>query len=131
MLKLASFAVLLTVCTLMGCKSSGSSDSSAKADVPATQPSRPIPPDSPFAKVKVGMGSDEVFATIGAPTSQNHYMTGKGFIPFHYGGDNSRMKGHWKGIGTITFSQNHAFSSGMSVMSIDYDPNEPGFERSE
>lgn len=75
------------------------------------------------------MGSDEVYATIGPPTSQNSYITGKGFIPFHYGGDNARMTARYKGVGTITFSQDHSFTSHMSVISIDYDPDEPGFER--
>jgi hypothetical protein len=39
------------------------------------------------------------------------------------------MTAHYKGIGTITFSQDHAFTSRMSVISIDYDPNDPGFDR--
>jgi hypothetical protein len=75
------------------------------------------------------MGMSEVYATIGQPTSTHGYITGKSFIPFHYGSDNSRQVAHYKGVGTITFSQNSAFSSGYSVISIDYDPNEPGFEK--
>lgn len=109
-----------------GCSSNNSPAPTSVAAAPTT---RPIPPDSPFAKIKEGMGSDEVFATIGQPTSQTAYATGKAWIPFHYGGDNTRMTAHYKGIGTITFSQNHAFTSQMSVMSVDYDPEEPGFER--
>ena len=96
-----------------------------------TEPAkRPIPSDSPFAKIKEGMGFQEVYATIGPPTSEDRYITGKAFIPFHsWAGDNHRMTAHYKGIGTITFSNNSAFTSGMSVMSIDYDPAEPGFAR--
>jgi len=75
------------------------------------------------------MSFNEVVATIGQPTTTNSYITGKGFIPFHYGGDNSRIAAHYKGVGVITFSQNNAFSSGMSVIDINYDPNEPGFDR--
>ena len=90
---------------------------------------RPIPPESPFAKLKIGMGSDEVFATIGPPTSQGDYQTGKAFIPFHFGGDNYRMIARYKGQGTIIFSQDSAFASSMSTIEINYDPDEPGFER--
>ena len=124
-------AAILSVVILGGCGSSdNSSNANPNGETLTTQPvKRPIPPDSPFAKVKEGMGSDEVFATIGQPTSMGSYVTGKAFIPFHYGGDNSRSIARYKGIGTITFSQNHAFTSGTSVMSIDYDPEEPGFER--
>jgi hypothetical protein len=125
-------AVLLPICVSLGCSSSNSSSSSASAQpttAPATQPAIPIPPDSPFAKVKIGMGFDEVSATIGPPTSTFSYATGKAWIPFHFGGDNSRMTAYYKGIGTITFSQNSAFTSGMSAVEIDYDPTEPGFHR--
>ena len=66
--------------SMLGCSSNSSSSSSAQeADVPLV--SKPVPPDSPFAKVKVGMASDEVFATIGRPTSEDTYQTGKAFIP--------------------------------------------------
>lgn len=130
--KLARLVGFLSFCVLGGCASNGSSSSgSSTPPVAETQAvKRPIPPNSPFARIKEGMGSDEVFATIGQPTSQSSYITGKGFIPFHYGGDNARMTAHYKGEGTITFSQDHAFTSRMSVISIDYDPDEPGFERS-
>jgi hypothetical protein len=126
----------LVLCAASGCASGGSSSSSSssKQDAPqpapaAEAPKAPIPPDSPFAKVKLKMGSDEVYATIGKPTSEERYITGKGFIPFNFGGDKHRMTAHYKGIGTITFSSDGSFTSGMSVMSIDYDPTEPGFAK--
>jgi hypothetical protein len=122
-------AVVLALSLLAACKSGQSTASDDRAPAEPEHVSAPIPPDSPFAKVKVGMGSDEVFATIGQPTSMTSYATGKAWIPFHYGGDNARSVAHYKGIGSITFSQNHAFTSGMSVMRIDYDPSDPGFER--
>lgn len=126
----------LALCAASGCASGGSSSSSSspKQDAPqpapaAEAPKAPIPPDSPFAKVKLKMGSDEVYATIGKPTSEERYITGKGFIPFNFGGDKHRMTAHYKGVGTITFSSDGSFTSGMSVMSIDYDPTEPGFAK--
>jgi hypothetical protein len=116
--------LVLLGCSILGCGSSSSS-STQEPEVPVV--SKPIPPDSPFTKIKAGMASDEVFAAIGRPTSEDTYQTGKAFIPFHYGGDNVRMAAHYKGQGIITFSQDSSFTSSMSVMSIDYDPDEPGF----
>jgi hypothetical protein len=111
-----------------GCGSSGSS--SAASDAPAaTQPAAiPIPPDSIFAKIKVGMSQEEVFATIGQPTSTDHYQTGKAFIPFHYSGsDDVRMGAHYKGVGIVTFGNDSAYTSGYSVVDITYNPSEPGY----
>ena len=128
MFKRSMFAVAVVSAGLMvGCGSS---------TPPATQPTEtaeapkiPIPPDSPFAKVSVGMGYDQVIAILGQPTTPPYtYQTGKAWIPFHYGGDNWRMRAHWKGEGAITFSSNAAFSSGSSVMDIGYDPTDKGFE---
>ncbi len=74
------------------------------------------------------MGSDEVYATIGKPTSEDRYMTGKGFIPFNFGGDKHRMAAHYKGIGIITlFERRFLHVRHERVLSVDYDPDEPGF----
>ncbi len=128
-------AALISLGLLAGCKTGGSSSTTnepAKEEAVATKPSIPIPPDSPFAKVKVGMGRDEVFATIGNPTSISSYQTGKAWIPFHFSGsDVYRTVAHYKGIGTITFANDSAYTSGSSVISVDYDPAEPGFEKNE
>jgi hypothetical protein len=123
---LTSIALLASLTFFAGCHS-GSSDSDTST--PATAPSaRAIPPDSIFAKVKMGEESNEVFATIGQPTSTNHYQTGKAFIPFHYGGgDDMRMAAHYKGVGVVTFGNDSAYTSGYSVVDISYDPNEPGY----
>jgi hypothetical protein len=118
---------LVSLGVLVGC--SNNSSPSAKQEVAESQPAKiPIPPDSPFAKIKEGMSTDEVASLIGQPTSRGAYATGKSFIPFHYGGDNSRQIFRYKGIGTIIFSQNSAFASGYSVMEVNYDPNEKGFD---
>lgn len=126
-------AASLSVGVLAGCKSGGSSAKSEpekEEPVAATKPSIPIPADSPFAKIKVGMDKDEVFAKIGPPAAMNHYQTGKAWIPFHFSGsDNYHMVARYKGQGTITFSNDSAYSSGMSVIEIDYDPSELGYEK--
>jgi hypothetical protein len=121
---------MLAMSALAGCASNGSSSAAKSEPAAATKPSIPIPPGSPFAKVKIGMGKDEVFAKIGLPFAQNTQTTGKAWIPFHFSGsDDFRLIARYKGEGTITFSNDSAYTSGMSVISIDYDPTEPGYER--
>lgn len=120
-----------TMCALLAtaaaCASRGAAGGSS-ASAQAT-PAIPIPANSPLAKIKVGMASDEVFATIGQPTAQNQYQTGKAWIPFHFGGDNFRTDARYKGLGVVVFSQNNAFTKSMTVIDIKYDPAEPGFEK--
>ena len=133
MLKVFANALAFTATMVLfaGCHSSGddNSSSSSSSTTEASATTEPaIPADSPFAKVRMGEERDEVFATIGQPTSMSNYQTGKAFIPFHYGGgDDMRMAAHYKGIGIITFANDSAYTSGYSVIDIHYDPNEPGY----
>jgi hypothetical protein len=124
---LAAFLLLFAGCSSN--KSSGTADSDTNASA-ATQPSVPIPPDSIFAKIQTGMSEGEVVATIGQPTSEGAYTTGKAFIPFHFSGsDDVRKAMHYKGVGIIVLSNDSAYTSRYSVTEIDYDPSEPGFDR--
>ena len=108
---------------LFACNSVGSPFREGAA-VPAS-----VPPESPFAKVKVGMGMDEVYATIGAPTSPaTSYSTPKEHVPAYFGPDTSRTTAHYKGVGSITFSQDNPFSSAASVKFIDYNPQDLGYQ---
>jgi hypothetical protein len=117
---LGSFILLSAIALLAGCHGSG--------DSAATTQSVPIPPDSIFAKVTVGMSKDDVFAKIGQPTNIGAYQTGKAWIPFHFSGsDDVRLAAHYKGAGIIIFSNDSAYTSGYSVSEIDYNPNEPGY----
>jgi hypothetical protein len=127
---LASVFVAIGMGVLIGCSSSSPS-TEPSTPVAASQPAIPIPPDSPFAKVKMGEDLQQVYADIGRPTSEYSYITGKSFIPFHFSGsDDHRMDAHYKGLGVITFSNDSAYSSGMSVEEIDYNPKESGFNGS-
>ena len=127
-------ALLLSGLALTGCASGGSSaddDEDEEEVAKETKPKLPIPPDSPFAKVKEDMGMQEVNDLIGPPTSVSSYITGKGFNPFYYGGDTHRTVAHYKGIGRITYSPNSRYTSGNHVEDIEYDPTETGYERDE
>lgn len=126
---LALMTVLALLPLFVGCSSNDSG--SSKTEAAATQPAKiPIPPDSPFAKIKVGMSEGEVVSILGQPTFAGAYATGKNFIPFHFSGsDNVRKAMHYKGQGIIVVSNDSAYSSGYSVSDIEYDPNEPGFDK--
>jgi hypothetical protein len=127
-LALSIFAVS-TFCFFTGCHSDSSAPTTSTADAAAT-PTVPIPADSPFAKIKVGMSEGEVVATIGQPTSEGSYMTGKSFIPFHFSGsDDVRKAMHYKGQGLVILSNNSAYTSGYSVSEIDYNANDPGYDK--
>jgi hypothetical protein len=126
----SSIALMAMLTFFGGCGSSNNSssdNSSSTASAASTEPA--IPPDSIFAKVKVGEERDQVFATIGQPNNVNSYITGKNFIPFHEfsGGDERRLAAHYKGVGVITFGNDSSYTSGYSVVDIHYDPNEPGY----
>jgi len=132
-----SVAAVLSFSMLSGCGGSSSQPTSSdttQQTVSQAQPAaaapttRPIPPDSIFAKVKNGEEQGQVYATIGQPTSVETYQTGKAWIPFHFSGsDDVRQRAHYKGVGTITFANDSAYSGGYSVISVDYDPNEKGY----
>ncbi len=127
------FGVALSVCVLAGCKTGGSSSATAEPEKQEPEkPKIPVPPESKFAKIKTGMYEGEVTAAIGQPNNRGSYITGKAWIPFHFSGsDTHRTVFYYKGDGTLTFANDSAYTSGMSVISIDYDPTEPGYERSE
>jgi hypothetical protein len=114
----------------IGCSSSSGSSSSTTQTSDATPPSattRPIPPDSIFAKVKMGEDKEAVYADIGQPTSTyGPYPTGKSFIPFHSSSDTVRIGAHYKGVGIVTFGNDSSATSGFSVVDVSYDPNDPG-----
>ncbi len=106
----------------VGCGTTDSASSEpAKEEAKAAIP---IPADSPFAKIQLGMGMDEVYALIGRPTDTGHHMTGKQFIPYYYGGDTQRTEAFYKGQGTIVFSPNNHWTQHMGVIEINYDPNQ-------
>jgi len=80
----------------------------------------PIPPDSPFAKIKEGMGQGQVMDILGPPKDQEAYTTGKEYIPFYFGSDVVRTVLYYKGLGQIHFNRGR-------VIEIMYDPKEDGY----
>ncbi|MGD0461145.1 MAG: hypothetical protein ABSB74_01525 [Tepidisphaeraceae bacterium] len=128
---LGLMAILSFAGFFAGCHSGGDTTTTQADNSAAVAPSattRPIPPDSIFAKVKMGEERDTVYAAIGQPTSVGSYITGKAWIPFHYSGsDDVRLVAHYKGVGVIYFGNDSSYTSGYSVVDISYDPNDPGY----
>jgi hypothetical protein len=86
---------------------------------------RPPAPGTPLARVTMGMTEAQVIEILGAPTSQQNYVTGKAFIPMYYGTDTSRLDYRYKGVGIVVFSRNQ-YSGGTKVIRVDADPSEDG-----
>ena len=81
-----------------------------------------------ISEVKVGMSLEQAYAIAGHPTATTSYETGKRWVPFNFkGGDVTRTAALYKGQGRIVFSNNSAYSSGMSVAEVQLDPNEKGY----
>lgn len=102
------------------------------ASAPVTTPQSRGPGDetkfAPITEIRPGMSMEQVYAVAGYPTSTASYETGKRWIPFNYkGGDIVRTAALYKGQGRIVFSNNNAYSSGMTVYEVIIDPSEPGY----
>ncbi|WP_455385608.1 hypothetical protein, partial [Acidihalobacter prosperus] len=110
--------------SLKGMKANASSAPKA-ASAPAPAPSGHY---KPITVVKAGMSQQEVEALCGPPTSSHSYQTGKAWIPFNFkGSDDYRSVFHYKGQGSITFSNTSAYTSGMRVKEVNVNPSDPGF----
>lgn len=88
-----------------------------------------IPPDSPFAHIREGMGMAELLSLLGPPTDQEIFMTGKMSLPFSVGADRSVNRLHYKGLGRIYMSGQGRAGGGERVMIIEYDPQESGYRK--
>jgi len=95
------------------------------APAPAETAARKPVPGSNLARITEGMTEAQVVEILGAPTSQQNYMTGKAWIPFYYGPDTGRLDYRYKGVGTVVFSRSR-YSGGTKVIRVAADPNEDG-----
>jgi hypothetical protein len=87
----------------------------------------PPPSSSPLAKVQQGMTEPQVAAILGVPDDSKAYITGKAFIPFYYGPDQSRFACYYKGKGRVIFAGGNQWGAGRGkVVQVEYDPSEDG-----
>lgn len=85
-------------------------------------------PGSPFSKIEIGMPQKQVSDLIGGRDADcGSYVTGKAWIPFHFGGDKYRTECAYKGLGRLVFSSNSDFDSRAVLIQIINDPSEDGY----
>jgi hypothetical protein len=114
--------VIAALCACASGSGGGEAADSPRAEAAAAKGIAP-PPDSPLAKVQLGMTDLQVRKILGDPDNANAYMTGKSWIPFYFGTDASRSDWMYKGMGRVVFSRNQ-YSGALKVIRIDYNPNE-------
>ena len=117
----AAVAILGCAFAAGGCARRGPE---AEAERPAAASA--VPSGSKLAQVKAGMSPEEVQRILGEPTSRNAYVTGKAFIPFYFGPDQTRTGWFYKGLGRVVFSGSGGFGTASRVQRVEYDPNEDG-----
>jgi hypothetical protein len=117
-------AVGLTLALASCAAEKSSSPPPAEAEAAAVNTA---PAGTPMSKIKVGMTTQEVMNILGAPQDQAAYSTGKAWIPFYFGDDVRRTALFYKGQGRVMVSGGNVFGGGGgNVVSVEYDPNEPG-----
>ena len=90
-------------------------------------PKQAIPPESPFTKIKTGMGEQQVQDLLGLYNDFEVKATAKGYIPFYqvFGGKAIQTIQYYKGQGRIYFEGDGISSR---VVKIEYDPTEDGYK---
>jgi hypothetical protein len=140
---------VMTAFLLTACQTTQKAGSSASSTVPAPTAKSETPtdrqvvkgindwegeiigkpaPGSKFTKLKIGMAMKQVTDLIGPATDQGAYVTGKAWIPFHYGSDHYRHELVYKGQGRLVFSSGGMgdYSSGY-LTSIIHNAKEAGY----
>lgn len=86
---------------------------------------------SPFQKLEIGMSQKQVVDVIGDDRQDDadcgSYMTGKSFIPFHFGGDKVRHECAYKGLGRLVFTAQSDFDMRAVLIKVIYDASEDGY----
>jgi hypothetical protein len=85
-----------------------------------------IPQNSPLAKIRKGMGLNQVMTILGPPNDEDSHVTGKAFIPGYFGSDFARTVLYYEGLGKVYMGSGAA--GGPSVVDVVYDPTEDGFK---
>ncbi|QIK81091.1 hypothetical protein G7069_05465 [Lysobacter sp. HDW10] len=83
---------------------------------------------SAFSKLEIGMPQRQVSDLIGQRDADcGGFVTGKAWIPFHFGGDKYRTECVYKGLGRLEFTSNSDFDSRAVLVKIVNDPTEDGY----
>lgn len=83
---------------------------------------------SKFTRLQIGMSMKQVTDTIGSPSDQGAYMTGKAWIPFYFGSDRHRHEMVYKNQGRLIFAGGSMGDMGSGhLIWIIHNPTEPGY----
>lgn len=83
---------------------------------------------STFSRLQIGMPLRQVEDTVGPPTDQGAYITGKAFIPFYFGSDRYRYEMVYRGQGRLIFAGGSTGDlSGAHLIWIIYCATEAGY----
>ena len=86
---------------------------------------------SVFQKLEIGMSQKQVEDIVGSKRQDaaecGSYMTGKSFIPFHFGGDKVRQECAYKGLGRLVFTNQSDFDGRAVLIKIEFDASEDGY----
>ena len=104
--------LLVLFLALLGCASTNSKSTS----------SQDIPPNSPFAKLEIGMGRTQVLDLIGWPNDFEYVKTHKNLNPFYFGSDLLHEVSYYKGEGRLVYNNDNR------LIAIQYDPTEDGYK---
>ena len=118
--------VLVAFMLLTGCASTHNNPGASNA-LSESRIGGNIPANTPFAKIKIGMGQCQVHSILGQSTDSKTYQTGKMWIPFYFGNDTLRIEELYKGVGRITFTGIGIGGVNLTVFKAIYDPTENGF----
>ena len=80
-----------------------------------------VPPDSPLAKIELGMRHDEVQRILGSPDGRIDRLTAKAWNPFYNGRDANRREWIYEGRGRVVFS---LYEGSLEVVDVVYDPSQ-------
>jgi len=86
-----------------------------------------FPPDSAFAKIRLGMAQGQIHEILGQPNDTKYYQTGKAWIPFYFGQDTMRADEFYKGVGVLTFTGAGIGGVHWKLFRAVYDPSEDGY----
>jgi hypothetical protein len=81
-------------------------------------------PASGFARLRIGMATDEVQDVMGrAPDRSHSYESGKRWIPFYFGNDARRMQVLYRNEGCLIFTGGNIWGgAGGDLLEINVDP---------
>jgi len=100
----------------------------ACSTAPSVAPQRPVSKTSPLSKVRQGMTFTQVVDVLGPPTAQSRQLTAHAFNPFAVGNEGQVTRFHYVKLGRVVFAGPDFRGQDASVIAVEEDASEPGYE---